>query len=227
MRIYLDEHDIKHIEQLNESIAIAGFTTNPKILSKVSEPWKFVDMLFELAQSDQKVFVQTYESNADRMIEEAINFSNIFAEDKLVVKIPLSLEGLKAVKYLKRQHPAIQILGTTVYGYTSAITAFELGIEYIAPYVNRMYKEGIDPFREIDLMMRYKEKMTSDTEVIGASFKDITQIRKCAEVGIDSITVTSELLKETFNIKLVERDVENFRNDWIGQHESNYRDVTK
>lgn len=227
MRIYLDEYDISAIEKLNDSLTLSGFTTNPKILSKVTDPWDFVDKLFGLATQEQKVFVQSYESDAENIVEEAIKFSNTFAMEKLVIKIPLSLEGLKAIKYLKNQHPEIQILGTTVYSYTSAIAAFELGVEYIAPYVNRMDKQGIDPFREVDLMMKYKKKMDSNTEVIGASFKDVEQIGKCAEVGIDSITIPAALLEETLNIEVVERDIENFRNDWANQHDTNYMDVKK
>ncbi|MFP3471240.1 transaldolase family protein, partial [Micrococcus sp. SIMBA_144] len=83
------------------------------------------------------------------------------------------------------------------------------------------------PFKQVDLMMKYKKKMNSNTEVIGASFKDVEQIRKCAEVGIDSITIPAALLEEMFNIEFVERDIENFRSDWAKQHDTNYMDVKK
>ncbi|MFP3472410.1 transaldolase family protein, partial [Micrococcus sp. SIMBA_144] len=79
--------------------------TNPKILSKVNEPWEFVNRLFGLVNQEQKVFIQSYESDAENIVEETVKFSNAFGMENLVVKIPLSLEGLKAIKYLKEQHP--------------------------------------------------------------------------------------------------------------------------
>lgn len=146
------------------------------------------------------------------MVEEA-QFINKELPGNIIVKVPVTTEGIKAIKLLKEQ--GIRTLATTIYTPMSAYVAAKAGAEYVAPYVNRIDNltgNGIQVVQ--DIVTIFKQHDLS-TKVLGASFKNVQQMQQVCLTGAQGITAAPELIEAMLTIPSVEANVQQFKDEWL------------
>jgi TalC/MipB family fructose-6-phosphate aldolase len=132
MTIYLDTSDIEQIKILSDLLPISGVTTNPTIVARSGEKLNtLLPKIRDALGNNGLIFGQVISNNADSMIEEAIKLNKIV--DNFVVKIPVTLQGVKSLK-----NEGVKTLGTVIYTPQQGIIAALAGASFVAPYINRI-----------------------------------------------------------------------------------------
>lgn len=208
----LDTADLAAIKHCNEFYPLAGVTTNPSIISKENtEFWGLVKEIRSIIGKDKMLHVQTVQTTAEKMIEEAKLLKKELGGD-FYVKIPIGEEGLKATKELKKL--GIGVTMTAIFTPAQALIAAKAGASFVAPYVNRLDNilgDGTDVVAQI---VEELEIFGLDCKVLAASFKNAEQVHKCALAGCHSVTVTADVLKALITHPMTDAAIEGFEKDW-------------
>ncbi|EZB36575.1 fructose-6-phosphate aldolase [Escherichia coli O157:H7 str. H2495] len=130
----------------------------------------------------------------------------------IVVKIPVTSEGLAAIKILKKE--GITTLGTAVYSAAQGLLAALAGAKYVAPYVNRVDAQGGDGIRTVQELQALLEMHAPESMVLAASFKTPRQALDCLLAGCESITLPLDVAQQMLNTPAVESAIEKFEHDW-------------
>ena len=154
MEFILDSADIEHIQKLNDILSIHGVTTNPTIITRAGK--KAEDVIGELCtvlNEDQLLFIQVVKTDYQGIIEEAREIAKLRPKN-IIVKIPVTHDGLKAIKECRKL--GIRTLATAIYSADQAFLAAMNGAEYLAPYVNRMdnYGDGLQQVKDLIEMLQ-------------------------------------------------------------------------
>lgn len=212
MRLYIDSADVKKIAELNEYFPIAGVTTNPTIIVKENRP--FLELLKEIREvigEEKELFVQALGDTAEEIVEEAKYITGKLP-GKVVIKIPATEEGIKAIKLLSAEQ--IPTLATTIYTAFQALIAAMSGAKYVAPYVNRIDNltgNGVKVVAEIaGLLAAYQ----LPTEILAASFKNVQQVHDVCLAGAHTVTVSTDLIEKFLAFPATPADVSVFKEQW-------------
>jgi len=211
MELYLDTANVAEVERLARIFPIAGVTTNPSIVAASKEPiWDVLLRLQNVIGEEGILFAQTMSRDAQGMVEEAKRLNN--AVPGLVVKIPVTSEGLAAIKMLKKE--GITTLGTAVYSASQGLLAALAGAKYIAPYVNRIDAQGGDGIRTVQELQTLLELHAPNSMILAASFKTPRQALDCLLAGCEAITLPLDVAQQMLNTPAVESAIEKFEQDW-------------
>lgn len=211
MEFILDTADVTEIKKLNELLTVAGVTTNPTIITKSKKSFEdTVKEIIEVLNEDQMFFVQAIAATCDEIVEEAKYVCSL-REKNTYVKIPVTHEGLKAIKECKKL--GLGVLATAIYTADQAFMAAMNGADYLAPYVNRMenYGDGIKEVKELIEMLKVNG-MTA--KVVAASFKNKKQVHELIAAGIQAVTVPVDVAYAMINHPGTEFAVEEFTENW-------------
>jgi fructose-6-phosphate aldolase 2 len=227
MQLVIDSANVEAIKNLHEFLPIDGVTTNPSII--VKEGRYFLPLLEDIRNvigEEKELFVQTISEKAEGIVKEAHYICSAITGN-VVVKVPVTFEGIKAMKILKED--GIRTLATTVYTPMSALMAAKAGADYVAPYVNRIDQLTGNGTKVVSDIIHIFSVHNLSCKVLAASFKNVQQIQNVFLSGAHGVTAPPELIKEIFNHPSVERDVNNFREEWLSQYgvESNSLFSTK
>ena len=211
MELYLDTADVAAVERLAGIFPIAGVTTNPSIIAVGRKPlWEVLPVLQQAIGPGGKLFAQTLSREAEGMVTEAKRLSN--ALPGIVVKIPVTAQGLVAIQTLKKE--GISTLGTAVYSAAQGLLAALAGAEYVAPYVNRVDAQGGDGIQMVQELQTLLERHAPECKVLAASFKTPRQALDCLLVGCEAITLPLDVAQQLLNTPSVEAALEKFEQDW-------------
>ncbi len=211
MELYLDTANVADVERLAQIFPIAGVTTNPSIIAANGESiWDVLPRLQNAIGPDGILFAQTMSRNAPGMIAEARQLSK--AIPGLVVKVPVTAQGLIAIKTLKKEK--ITTLGTAVYSASQGLLAALAGAKYIAPYVNRVDAQGGDGIRTVQELQSLLEMHAPESKVLAASFKTPRQALDCLLAGCEAITLPTDVAQQMLNTPAVESAIDKFEQDW-------------
>lgn len=211
MELYFDTANVAEVERLARIFPIAGVTTNPSIVAASKEPiWDVLPRLQNVIGEEGILFAQTMSRDAQGMVEEAKRLNN--AVPGLVVKIPVTSEGLAAIKMLKKE--GITTLGTAVYSASQGLLAALAGAKYIAPYVNRIDAQGGDGIRTVQELQTLLELHAPNSMILAASFKTPRQALDCLLAGCEAITLPLDVAQQMLNTPAVESAIEKFEQDW-------------
>ncbi|EFV1876515.1 fructose-6-phosphate aldolase [Salmonella enterica] len=211
MELYLDTANVAEVERLARIFPIAGVTTNPSIVAASKESvWDVLPRLQNAIGEEGTLFAQTMSRDAKGMVEEAKRLNN--AIPGIVVKIPVTAEGLAAIKLLKKE--GIVTLGTAVYSASLGLLAALAGAKYVAPYVNRVDAQGGDGIRMVQELQTLLERHAPDSMVLAASFKTPRQALDCLLAGCQAITLPLDVAQQMLNTPAVESAIEKFEQDW-------------
>ena len=147
---------------------------------------------------------ETIVKEAHRILEEI--------DDQVYIKVPVSYEGLKAIKILKSE--GVNVTATAVYDLMQAYFALAAGADYIAPYVNRIGNLGADPMELISNLQDRIEDDGYDCKIVAASFKGVEQVKNAFNYGAEAITAPYAVLKQVFANPNIDKAVTDFNNDW-------------
>jgi len=211
MELYLDTASVADVERLARIFPIAGVTTNPSIIAASGESvWDVLPRLQKIVGPEGTLFAQTMSRDADGMVAEARRLSASFPD--IVVKIPVTAEGLVAIKILKKE--GITTLGTAVYSASQGLLAALAGAKYIAPYVNRVDAQGGDGIRTVQELQSLLELHAPESMVLAASFKTPRQALDCLLAGCEAITLPIDVAQQMLNTPAVESAIDKFEQDW-------------
>lgn len=211
MELYLDTANVQEVERLARIFPIAGVTTNPSIVAASRESiWDVLPRLKKAMGEHGTLFAQTMSRTAEGMVADACRLNE--AVPGIVVKVPVTTEGLAAIKLLKKQ--GIPTLGTAVYSASQGLLAALAGAEYIAPYVNRVDAQGGDGIRMVQELQTLLELHAPQSKVLAASFKTPRQALDCLLAGCEAITLPLDVAQQMLGTPAVESAIEKFEQDW-------------
>ncbi len=187
MEIWLDSINFDLVKKANGLGILHGVTTNPAILAESSDREKCIKNLLELQSGP--VTYQVTASSAKQMILQGLAFKAI--SDRLIVKIPVTQEGLNAIHVLSQK--GIQTMATVIFDFRQYLLAAKAGAHYAAPYYSAILKAGGDADSQITRMCKLKERHHLPTKILGASFQSIEQIEACIDLGVDAVTIKDVL----------------------------------
>lgn len=213
MELYLDTADISAVKRLSRILPLQGVTTNPSIIAKArTSLWEVLPALRDALGGEGKLFAQVLTNHAEHMVEEAeLLHSRV---PGLVVKVPVTAEGLAAIKILRTRK--IPTLGTAVYGAGQGLLSALAGAEYVAPYVNRLDAQGGDGIAMVTELQQLLTLHAPHAKVLAASFKTPRQALACLLGGCQSITLPVDVAEQFISAPAVQAAVEKFEEDWQG-----------
>ncbi|RHW57796.1 fructose-6-phosphate aldolase [Clostridium botulinum] len=219
MLILLDTANIESIKNINDIYPLDGVTTNPTIISK--EKKDFIGILREIRNvigEEKMLHVQVIGSKAEDMIEEAV-YLNEKIGGNLYIKIPVTEQGIKAMKKLSKE--GYKITATAIFTAQQALMAAKAGAEFVAPYVNRIDNLMGDGIRVVSDIVNIFETYNINSKVLAASFKNTEQIHNACLKGAHSVTVNEDLINKLIYHPLTDLSVDNFVKDWENQYGKN------
>ena len=212
MEFFIDSADIEAIRELCSYLPIDGVTTNPSIITKSGkEPAQVFAELCDVLTEDQKIIAQVVSEDYDGILAEAEKIHAIRGGKNIVVKIPVTREGLRAIPAVKAK--GISVLATGIYSPDQAFWAAKAGADYLAPYVNRMcaYGDGVSQVAElVDTLAIYG----MDAKVCAASFKNVDQVHQLLAAGVPAITVGPDVIRDMVCHPGTAIAMEQFEADW-------------
>lgn len=217
MEFIIDTVNIEDIKEMVEYLPIVGVTSNPSIV-KQTNPQDFFTHMKEIRKiigMERSLHIQVISKDCETMIKEAHRILDEI-DKNVYIKIPVSFEGVKAIKQLKKE--GVHVTATAVYDLMQAYVALAAGADYIAPYVNRMGNLGSDPMELIAALQTRIIEDEYDCKIIAASFKGVQQVRDAFNAGATAITAPVEVLKAIFKNPNIEKAVDDFNQDWYSMY---------
>ncbi|MDK6234336.1 fructose-6-phosphate aldolase [Aerococcus sanguinicola] len=217
MEFLLDTANIETIKHLTDFLPISGITSNPSILKKEGNVsfFEHLRQIRNIIGKERSLHVQTVAEDYQGMIKDAKRIVNEIDQD-VFIKIPTNLEGLKAIRELKKQ--GFKITATAIYTTIQADLAIAAGADYIAPYYNRIENIGLSPDQSIHHMAQQIERSQASTKILAASFKNAGQVSKALEAGAQSITAAPDVLTKALKMAEIGQAIADFSSDWSAIH---------
>lgn len=211
MKFFIDTAKVEDIKKASDMGVICGVTTNPSLIAK--EGRVFEEVIREItAIVDGPISgeVKATTADAEGMIEEGKSIAAI--HPNMVVKIPMTAEGLKACKVLAEE--GIKVNMTLIFTANQALLAARAGAAYVSPFLGRLDDisvRGIDLIREISEMFSITDL---DTEIIAASVRNPIHVTDCALAGADIATVPYKVIEQMIKHPLTDQGIEKFQADY-------------
>ena len=210
MKIFIDTANIEQIKEANSWGVIDGVTTNPTLIAR--EKRSFKELVREIcAVVDGPISTEVISENSDGMIEEARELAKI--HKNIVIKIPMTKEGLKATKRLTKE--GIKVNVTLVFSANQALMAAKAGATYVSPFIGRLDDighVGMDLVREIVAI--FDSYADLKTKVIVASIRHPLHVIDAAIVGAHVATVPYNVLEKMLKHSLTDIGIQRFLDDW-------------
>lgn len=211
MRFFIDTANIEEIKEANELGVICGVTTNPSLIAK--EGRDFIEVVKEISTIvDGPISAEVISLDHKGMVEEADKLSKI--HKNIVIKLPMTLEGLKATKILSQK--GIKTNVTLIFSATQALLAARAGATYVSPFVGRLDDIGQDGLSLIEEIVDIFNVNAIETEIIVASVKNPIHVAQAARMGADIATVPYKVITQMTKHPLTDKGIENFLKDWEG-----------
>ena len=211
MKFFIDTANIEEIKEANELGVICGVTTNPSLIAK--EGRDFVQVVKEISQIvDGPISAEVISLNHEGMVEEAQKLVKI--HKNIVIKLPMTLEGLKATKVLSSQ--GIKTNVTLIFSATQALLAARAGATYVSPFVGRLDDIGLNGLELISEIVDIFDASDIETQIIVASVRNPIHVSQAARLGADIATVPYKVIEQMTKHPLTDKGIENFIKDWEG-----------
>jgi len=209
MQFFLDTANIDQIKEAASWGILDGVTTNPSLLSK--EEGKFEDIIKEICHVvPGPVSVECVSTKAAEIIAEARELSKL--ADNVVIKIPIFLDGLKAIKVISEE--GIQVNTTLVFSPNQALLAAKAGARYVSPFIGRLDDITHDGMELVEQILVILDTYGFNTEVIAASIRHPRHVIEAAMMGADIATIPFDVLDKLLKHPLTDLGMDKFLADW-------------
>ncbi len=209
MKFFLDSADVKEIRDCWDMGLIDGVTTNPSLAAKTGR--NYDETIKEICQIvDGPISAETISLDFEGMMKEAHHFASF--HKNIVVKIPMTLNGMKAVKQCSKE--GIKTNVTLVFSSNQALLCAKAGASFVSPFVGRLddiSQEGMDLIREIRQMY---DNYSFQTEILVASIRNPIHVRDSALIGADVATIPYNVIKQLATHPLTDAGIKKFLEDW-------------
>ncbi|MDD3840005.1 MAG: fructose-6-phosphate aldolase [Clostridia bacterium] len=209
MKIFIDTANIEQIKAAQELGVLDGVTTNPTIVSREGRGFK--ELITEIANMvDGPVNAEVISLDADGMVSEGEKLAKW--APNIVVKIPMTKEGLKAVNRLSKK--GIKTNVTLVFSAAQALLAAKAGAAYVSPFVGRIDDIGTVGMDLIKTISQIFKNYGIKTEIIVASTRSPLHIIDVAKAGADIATIPFKVIDQMTKHPLTDKGIEGFLKDW-------------
>ncbi|MCL1997461.1 MAG: fructose-6-phosphate aldolase [Turicibacter sp.] len=209
MKLFIDTANVEHIREANEWGVICGVTTNPSLIAK--EGRDFVEVVKEITSIvDGPISAEVISLEADKMVEEAKPLAAI--HKNVVIKLPMTLEGLKATKKLAALNIKTNV--TLVFSAAQALLAARAGATYVSPFLGRLDDIGMDGMNLILEIVEIFRRHNIYTEIIAASIRHPIHVIQAARVGANIATLPHNVLVQMSQHPMTDSGIERFLKDW-------------
>lgn len=207
--MFLDTVNINEINKQMKLGILKGVTSNPTLLFKEKRE-RFMQIKEMLSTQAPLVFVQVVGETVEELTEDYQKIMSIPTDKKIGIKVSLNSIGLMFIKEVKQENPEQILLGTAVYSADQGILGALSGCDYVAPYVNRMSNNNIDPFQSIHQIRTFIDDRNLETKIMGASFKNTNQVLKALMAGAHTATIPTDILEQMINKELAVDAIKTF-----------------
>ncbi|MGC8868494.1 MAG: fructose-6-phosphate aldolase [Sulfurihydrogenibium sp.] len=210
MKFFIDTADIEEIRKANSLGFLDGVTTNPTLIAKTKRP--FMEVVKEILAEipDKPVSLEVASTDFEGMVREGEQLAKL--GKNVVIKIPMTSDGLKAVKYFEEN--GIKTNVTLIFSPAQALLAMKLGASYISPFVGRLddiSHTGMDLIRQIKTI---KDNYSFKSEIIVASVRNPIHVLESAIIGADIATIPYSVIAQLTKHPLTDIGLERFLKDW-------------
>ena len=209
MKIFLDTANIEEIRKGVEWGIVDGVTTNPTLIAREKTPFKQrIKEICELVKGP--VSAEVTALDWEGMVKEARQLAEI--DEHVVVKIPLTPDGVKAIKILHSE--GIKTNATLVFSPMQAVLAAKAGATYVSPFIGRVDDVSSDGLKMLEEIVTIFNNYAFDTEIIAASIRHPMHVVEAALMGVDIVTMPFAVLEKLFKHPLTDIGIERFMKDW-------------
>ncbi len=209
MKFFIDTANLEQIKKGVEMGMVDGVTTNPSLIAKEDKP--FEEILRDIvAVVDGPISAEVVSLEADKMVEEAKVLAAM--SDNIVIKIPMIMEGIKAVKQLTAL--GINTNVTLIFSAAQALLAAKAGASYVSPFVGRLDDIGTPGMEVVNEIMTIFRNYGMATEVIVASVRSPQHVMESAAIGADIATIPLKVIEQLAKHPLTDIGIEQFLSDW-------------
>ena len=211
MYYLLDTANVKEIEKANEVFPIAGVTTNPTIISEAKRDFFAILKDIRAIIGDRMLHVQVLGENCDDMLRDAEALYEKVGGN-LYAKVPVSIEGYKAMPILKKM--GYKVTATAIFTPGQALLAANSNVDFTAPYINRIDNISGMGVSVVQMITTLFKMHKLPTQVLAASFKNIQQVNEVSLAGCHAITISPDLMWKLAEHPLTDMSIELFTKDW-------------
>ncbi|WP_375573442.1 fructose-6-phosphate aldolase [Ahrensia marina] len=210
MKFFVDTADTNDIAELNDLGLLDGVTTNPSLIAKSGRDFK--EVIAEICGLvEGPVSAEVTALDADGMIKEGKELAKI--AKNVTVKVPLTLDGLKACKALSGEGTMVNV--TLCFSANQALLAAKCGATFISPFIGRLDDINIDGMELIaDIRAIYDNYPALETEILAASIRTANHVKQAAIIGADVATIPPAVLKGLAKHPLTDKGIDAFMADW-------------
>ncbi len=210
MKFFIDTANLDEIREATELGLIDGVTTNPSLVAKEGDVdfKEHIAKICELVDGDVSAEVTSLDTEG--MLKEGREYAKI--APNVVVKCPLTLDGLKATRILTSEGTGVNV--TLCFSAAQAILAAKAGAKYISPFIGRLDDIAQDGMQLISDIVRIYDNYGFATEVLAASIRHPMHIVDCALAGADVATIPFKVIQQLVKHPLTDKGLEGFLSDW-------------
>jgi transaldolase len=209
MKFFVDTADVDDIRELNSLGLLDGVTTNPSLILKSGRD--IIEVTKEICSIvDGPVSAEVAATEYEEIMKEAAVLAKI--ADNICIKLPLTLDGLKACKALTDAGHKTNV--TLCFSANQALLAAKAGATYISPFIGRLDDMGIDGMELIQEIRTIYDNYHFDTQILAASIRTVNHVKIAALVGADVATIPPSTLKALVKHPLTDKGLEAFLSDW-------------
>jgi len=210
MKFFIDTANIEEIKAANDLKILDGVTTNPTLISKTGKP--FMEVVEEILEEvpDKPVSLEVASTDYQGMVKEAEILAKL--GKNVVIKIPLTIDGLKVVKHL--EYNGIKTNVTLVFSPMQALLAMKAGASYISPFVGRLDDISHDGMELISQIKTIIDNYGFKSQIIVASIRHPLHVLESALIGADIATIPYKVVEQLAKHPLTDIGIERFLKDW-------------
>ena len=208
MKIFLDTGNVEEIRRAAELGVLDGVTTNPTLLAREGKPFR--EALVEMCSLVSIVNGEVVATEAAGMIAEGREIALL--HPNIVVKIPMTTEGFKAIKVLRAE--GIRINVTLVFSPAQALLVAKAGAYFVSPFVGRLDDVATDGMALVRDIVEIYRQYGFETQVLAASLRHPMHVIESAKLGVDIATMPYKVFEQLFKHPLTDRGLEGFLKDW-------------
>ena len=210
MKLFLDTAEVKDIEDRVSTGLISGVTTNPTLIKKSGRnPWNVYRDIIELGINDLSIEVngEKFKEFTENGVTVNENYGNV-----ATIKLPCTIEGLKACKHLS--NIGIRVNMTLVFTVSQAILCSLAGATYVSPFIGRMDDNSLDGMKLINDISNVYSCHSVNTKILAASVRDVQSVGMAFSLGADICTIPPKVFDDMVKHVLTDKGLEQFKRDF-------------
>ncbi len=209
MKLFIDTANVDEIRKANDMGVICGVTTNPSLIAK--EGRIFEDVVREITSIvDGPISAEVISLDSEGMIREAVELAKI--HKNIIIKLPMTVEGLKAVKVLHKEKIKTNV--TLIFSAGQALLAAKAGATYVSPFAGRLDDIGNDGMNLVKEIVDIFRNYEIDTEIIAASIRHPMHVLEAAKLGCHIATIPYKVIVQLTKHPLTDKGIDQFLKDW-------------